>query len=104
MNPDIPIYLGTENEATVKLTAEIADGWLALGFVPSCLPEYLPWLEEGFRRAEASTGKPKSRADFTIQASAHVEVAEDVGAALARLEARGRPLRRRDGAQGQEFP
>ncbi|MDB5375096.1 MAG: 5,10-methylenetetrahydromethanopterin reductase, partial [Belnapia sp.] len=29
MNPDIPIYLGTENEAMVKLTAEIADGWLA---------------------------------------------------------------------------
>ncbi|MFC7691029.1 LLM class flavin-dependent oxidoreductase [Paeniroseomonas aquatica] len=82
MNPDIPIYLGTENEATVKLTAEIADGWLALGFVPGCLPEYLPWLEEGFRRA----GHGKSRADFTIQASAHVEVAEDVGAALARLK------------------
>ena len=86
MNPDIPIYLGTENESTVKLTAEIADGWLALGFVPGCLPEYLPWLEEGFRRATASTGRPKSRADFTIQASAHVEVAEDVGAALARLK------------------
>ena len=86
MNPDIPIYLGTENESTVKLTAEIADGWLALGFVPGCLPDYLPWLEEGFRRAEANTGRPKSRADFTIQASAHVEVAEDVGAALARLK------------------
>ncbi|RYJ04472.1 MAG: LLM class F420-dependent oxidoreductase [Acetobacteraceae bacterium] len=86
MNPDIPIYLGTENESTVKLTAEIADGWLALGFVPGCLPDYMPWLEEGFRRATVSTGKPKSRADFTIQASAHVEVAEDVGAALARLK------------------
>ena len=31
MRPDIPIYLGTGNEATVKLTAEIADGWLPLG-------------------------------------------------------------------------
>ena len=47
MNPDIPIYLGTGNESTVKLTAEIADGWLPLGFVPGSLPEYLPWLEEG---------------------------------------------------------
>src|SRR6266851_1640491 len=37
--PDIPIYLGTGNEATVKLTAEIADGWLPLGFVPGSLPE-----------------------------------------------------------------
>jgi F420-dependent oxidoreductase-like protein len=44
MNPDIPIYLGTGNETTVKLTAEIADGWLPLGFVPGSLPEYLPWL------------------------------------------------------------
>src|SRR6202008_1461647 len=48
--PDIPIYLGTGNEATVKLTAEIADGWLPLGFVPGSLPEYLPWLGEGFCR------------------------------------------------------
>ncbi|MGE3917056.1 MAG: LLM class flavin-dependent oxidoreductase, partial [Hyphomicrobiaceae bacterium] len=32
MNPNIPIYLGTGNEATVKLTGEIADGWLPLGF------------------------------------------------------------------------
>jgi alkanesulfonate monooxygenase SsuD/methylene tetrahydromethanopterin reductase-like flavin-dependent oxidoreductase (luciferase family) len=28
MNPDIPIYLATGGEAMVKLTAEIADGWL----------------------------------------------------------------------------
>ena len=34
MNPDIPIWLGTGMESTVKLTAEIADGWLPLGLVP----------------------------------------------------------------------
>jgi F420-dependent oxidoreductase-like protein len=33
MNPDIPIYLGTGTEAMVRLTAEIADGWLPNGFV-----------------------------------------------------------------------
>jgi F420-dependent oxidoreductase-like protein len=82
MNPDIPIYLGTDREAMVKLTAEIADGWLTLGFVPGSLPDYLPWLEEGFRRA----GGGKSRADFTIQASVHVEVDADVRATLARLK------------------
>jgi F420-dependent oxidoreductase-like protein len=86
MKPDIPIYLGTGTEAMVRLTGEIADGWLALGFVPGALPEFLPLLEEGFRRAEKATGRRKTRADFTIQASAHVEVAEDVGAALARLK------------------
>jgi F420-dependent oxidoreductase-like protein len=82
MNPDIPIYLGTGNEATVKLTAEIADGWLPLGFVPGSLPEYMPWLEEGFRRA----GGGKGLSEFEIQASVHVEVDADVKATLARLK------------------
>jgi F420-dependent oxidoreductase-like protein len=82
MRPDIPIYLGTGNEATVKLTAEIADGWLPLGFVPGSLPEYRPWLEEGFRRA----GGAKGFGNFEIQASVHVEVNGDVKAALAKLK------------------
>jgi F420-dependent oxidoreductase-like protein len=86
MNPEIPIYLATGNESTVKLTAEIADGWLPMGFVPGAMEEYAPWLEEGFRRATERTGKPKSRADFTIQASVHVKVADDVAAALAELK------------------
>ena len=78
MNPSIPIYLGTGNEATVKLTAEIADGWLPLGFVPGSLPEYLPWLEAGFQRA----GGGKSLADFEILASVHVQVGAEVQAAM----------------------
>jgi len=86
MNPDIPIYLGTETDAMVRLTGEIADGWLALGFVPGSLDQHLPHLEEGFRRAEKATGRKKTRADFTIQASVHVEVNDDVTAALARLK------------------
>lgn len=82
MNPDIPIYLGTGNEATVKLTAEIADGWLPLGFVPGSLPEYLPWLEEGFKR----TNGKRSLKNFEIQASVHVEVNDNVREALDKLK------------------
>jgi F420-dependent oxidoreductase-like protein len=82
MNPDIPIYLATGNESTVKLTAEIADGWLPMGFMPGAMDEYRPWLEEGFRRA----GNGKSMKDFAITASVHVEVENDVKAALARLK------------------
>ena len=82
MNPHIPIYLGTGNEATVKLTGEIADGWLPLGFVPGTMPEYRPWLEEGFKRA----GNGKSFRTFAIQGSVHVEVADDVQAALDKLK------------------
>jgi F420-dependent oxidoreductase-like protein len=82
MNPDIPIYLATGNEATVKLTAEIADGWLPMGFMPGAMAEYRPWLEEGFRRA----GNGKTMKDFAITASVHVEVENDVKAALAKLK------------------
>jgi F420-dependent oxidoreductase-like protein len=82
MNPDIPIYLATGNESTVKLTAEIADGWLPMGFMPGAMDEYRPWLEEGFKRA----GNGKSMKDFAITASVHVEVENDVKAALARLK------------------
>ncbi|HZX84373.1 MAG TPA: LLM class F420-dependent oxidoreductase [Reyranella sp.] len=82
MNPDIPIYLATGNESTVRLTAEIADGWLPMGFMPGAMDEYRPWLEEGFRRA----GNGKSMKDFAITASVHVEVENDVKAALAKLK------------------
>ena len=82
MNPGIPIYLATGSEATVKLTAEIADGWLPMGFMPGAMAEYGPWLEEGFRRA----GNGKSLKDLAIQASVHVEVDDDVAGALARLK------------------
>jgi alkanesulfonate monooxygenase SsuD/methylene tetrahydromethanopterin reductase-like flavin-dependent oxidoreductase (luciferase family) len=82
MNPKIPIYLGTGNEATVKLTAEIADGWLPLGFVPGALPEYQGWLEEGFKR----TNGQRSMKNFEIQASVHVEVNDNVREALDKLK------------------
>ena len=42
----------------------------------------VPWLEEGFRRA----GNGKSLRDLAIQASVHVEVDDDVKAALAKLK------------------
>jgi alkanesulfonate monooxygenase SsuD/methylene tetrahydromethanopterin reductase-like flavin-dependent oxidoreductase (luciferase family) len=66
----------------VKLTAEIADGWLPMGFVPGAMEEYRPWLEDGFRRA----GNGKTLRDFEIQASVHVEINDDVKAALAALK------------------
>src|ERR1700691_3006418 len=73
MNPDIPIYLATGGEAMVRLTAEIADRSLPMGFAPGAVAEYGPWLGGGFRRA----GNGKSLKDFTIHASVHVEVDND---------------------------
>jgi len=82
MNPHIPIYLATGNESTVKLTAEIADGWVPMGFFPGSMDVYRPWLDEGFRRA----GNGKTLKDLEIQASVHVEVNDDVRGALAKLK------------------
>ncbi len=64
MNPDIPIWMGTGMESTVKLTARIADGWLPLGLVPENMPMYKTWIQEGLAQAG------KSEADFEMQGMA----------------------------------
>ena len=80
MNPDIPIWLGTGMESTVKLTAEIADGWLPLGLVPENYKLYEPWIKEGLRKA----GKDASQ--FEAQSGAAVIITDDVKSALDRLK------------------
>jgi len=80
MNPNIPIWLGTGMEATVRLTAEIADGWLPLGFVPETAAFYEDWIAEGLERAG------KTRDQFEIQAMTQVQVTDDVQSALDRLK------------------
>ncbi len=82
MNPRIPIWLGTGTESNVRLTAEIADGWFPLAFVPGMMDLYRPWLEEGFRRA----GGGKSLADLEIHPMVSVVVTDDVGQAFARMK------------------
>lgn len=78
MNPDLPIWLGTGSQSMVTLTAEIADGWIPMGFCPGMMKIYQPWLDEGFRRA----GNGKSLASFEIQAQVEVEITDNVQAAL----------------------
>ncbi len=82
MNPKIPIWLGTGTEANVKLTAEIADGWFPLSFVPGMMKTYQPWLEEGFRRA----GNDKGIDDLEIQSGVSVVVTDDIRSALDRMK------------------
>lgn len=82
MNPNIPIWLGTGSESNVRLTAEIADGWFPLAFVPGMMDLYRPWLEEGFRRA----GGGKRLDGFEIHPMVSVLVTDDVGQALARMK------------------
>lgn len=80
MNPDIPIWLGTGMESTVRLTAEIADGWLPLGLVPETYKIYQPWIEEGLAKAG------KDRSQFEAQGGAAVIVTDDVRSALDQLK------------------
>ena len=82
MNPNIPIWLGTGSESNVRLTAEIADGWFPLAFVPGMMDLYRPWLEEGFRRA----GGGKSLADFEIQPGVTVIVTDEIERAFDRMK------------------
>jgi F420-dependent oxidoreductase-like protein len=82
MNANIPIMLGAENEATVKLCAEVCDGLLPLGLVPGTFEKYRPWLETGFKRA----GGGKSLAQFEIFPIVPVVIERDVKAALDRMK------------------
>lgn len=68
----IPIYLATLSPAMLRLTGEIADGWLGTSFVPEGADEaYFTHLDAGL----ASAGR--SRADLDICQGAEVAFAAD---------------------------
>ncbi len=77
-NPDIPIWTGSGTELMVKLTAELADGWLPLGWTPRGMDMYGDWLKAGFEKA----GNGKSFDDFEIQAGIGVVITDDVQAGI----------------------
>jgi len=74
---DIPIYLAAEGPKNIALSAEIADGWMALFYSPHHEDLYRPQLEEGFARP----GARRSLADFEITATVPLIVHDDVEAA-----------------------
>lgn len=79
-NPDIPIWLATGGPANTALAAEIADGWLPMGFGANGMEIYGDALERGFaRRGE---GRASDRGPFDVFAPANVEITDDVRAAI----------------------
>jgi F420-dependent oxidoreductase-like protein len=69
----IPLCLGAEGPKNIALTAEIADGWLALFYSPHHDTDlYRPCLEEGFARRD------RPHDDFEIHASIPFIVHDDV--------------------------
>jgi F420-dependent oxidoreductase-like protein len=71
---DIPIYLGAEGPKNVALTAEIADGWLALFYSPRDDDFYRQALGEGFAR----DGARRSWDDFEVACTVPVILHDDV--------------------------
>ena len=81
-NPNIPIMLGTITPGNVRLTGEIADGWLSMHVTPDSLAPYRKQLEAGL----ALRTDGKTFADLDIVANAHLIETDDVKAALAKMK------------------
>lgn len=77
-NPNIPIMLGTSTPGNIRLTGEIADGWLTMHVTPGSIGAKLRSLEEGV--AKRTDGK--TMADMEIVANAQLVLTADVRAAL----------------------
>ncbi|GAA5044720.1 LLM class F420-dependent oxidoreductase [Nocardia callitridis] len=81
LRADLPIWLGAEGPKNVALTAEIADGWLAIYYAPRLAGMYNDWLDEGFARS----GARRRREDFEIAASCQVVITDDASGELERM-------------------
>ncbi len=83
LRSDIPIWLGAEGPKNVAQTAEIADGWIPIFYTPRSAAMYQPWLDEGFARE----GARRTRADFEIAATCHVQIVADATEKQAVIDA-----------------
>ncbi len=81
LRKDLPIWLGAEGPRNVALTAEIADGWLAIYFSLRLAEQYNAWLDEGFARPTARRG----RGDFEVAASAQIVITDEPQAEIDRM-------------------
>jgi F420-dependent oxidoreductase-like protein len=83
----VPIYLATLSPAMLRLTGEIADGWLGTSFVPEGAADaYFGYLAEGLARAG------RSRADLDICQGAEVAFAPDEDALRIMIASRKKEL------------
>jgi alkanesulfonate monooxygenase SsuD/methylene tetrahydromethanopterin reductase-like flavin-dependent oxidoreductase (luciferase family) len=83
----IPLYLAALSPAMLRLTGEIADGWLGTSFVPEAAAgAYFAHLDEGL----AASGR--TRADLDICQGAEVAFAPDEDALPAMIAGRKKEL------------
>jgi F420-dependent oxidoreductase-like protein len=83
----IPLYLAALSPAMLRLTGEVADGWLGTSFVPEGAGQaYFAPLGEGLARGG------RSRADFDVCQGAEVSFAPDEEALGALVASRKKEL------------
>ena len=75
-NAELPIFLAAGGPANVRLTAEVADGWLPLGYTPDSSHLYEADLAEGLRRSG------RTMADLEVQPGTTIRITNDVRATL----------------------
>jgi F420-dependent oxidoreductase-like protein len=78
----IPVFLAAGGPANVALAAEIADGWLPMGFAPDNAPTFDAALADGAARGG------RSPADVDTWASVTVRITDDVPATIAAAKPR----------------
>ena len=76
LRTEVPIFLATLTPGGLRLTGEVADGWMPTLFSPQHLDVFVPHLEEGARAAGRSVD--------AITIAPHVEVLIDDDRARAR--------------------
>jgi F420-dependent oxidoreductase-like protein len=77
LRADLPIWIASEGPKNVALTAEIADGWLAIFYAPREDGFYRAALDEGFARPTAR----RTPDDFEIACTVPIIVTDDLEAA-----------------------
>ncbi|MQA61986.1 MAG: LLM class flavin-dependent oxidoreductase [Actinophytocola sp.] len=84
---DIPIYLATLSPAMLRLTGQIADGWLGTSFVPEgAAAAYFSHLDDGLARSG------RSRSDLDVCQGAEVAFAPDEDALRTMVAGRKKEL------------
>jgi F420-dependent oxidoreductase-like protein len=78
----VPVYLATMGPINVRMTAELADGWLPIWYSPYQAKMFAPWLDEGFRRA----GNGKGYKDLDIAPGCTVMIGDDLKELWARMK------------------
>lgn len=81
-NPKIPVYLGASSPNNIRMSGEIADGWMGMHLSPTSVRGYLPLIEQGLARR----GDGKTLKDFNIRGSLSVYLDNDVRRALDALK------------------